>query len=586
MKRAGLLLGAVALSALQYVSVPAKAEDQAVLQRLDKLEKENADLRERLKRVENKSSVAARPAQPAPQTASRENPQVNLQDRYDGPPPNQNVPLKAPVQYVRVCSMYGEAFYYIPGTNACIKFGGYVRLQVAGNANGNGVVLGADAMAGQGRRDRFDTNDVNYEARAVVSVDVRAPTDLGTLRGYFRFGPDVNTPVVGASTPTMFWDRGYIQFVGFTVGKQRSFFDIFEPFSSYTYGNPRTTGDTDLVGAIMAGYTFWAGNGFSASIAAEDPGAHELSGVANMAMGELGLGFLTTNNGLAGQCTFACATALHGFSVPDIIANAKYEQAWGYVAASGALHQVAGAYYGPVNSTANGHPSDTWGYAASAAVKVFVPGGPGDWIGGDFAASQGAPGFVTKGAVWQLYGGNHSAGFAWLPDGVYDNTGIIPATGSAIQRTKAWSFNGAYQHVWNPTWKTSLYGGFTRVSFDQNAINMINQHLPTPATAPGVACSMPVEGAVAPPLNVNHGENNSCSPNFSFWQVGTRTQWNPRPWLDLGIEVLYTRLNSAYAGPNVLVGGNGAQPTSFYTIGNQNVISVLGRAQLQFDVGQ
>src|SRR5580698_2625375 len=162
MKRTGYLLGAVALGALQYVAVPVKADDQSViLQRLDKLEKENADLKKELNRVENKTSVAARPAQgpqQAPQqTASRADPQAGLQDKYSGTLP-PNVPLKAPVQYVKVCSLYGEGFFYIPGTSACIKVGGYIRLQGGVGASGDGVVLGADSMALQGRNTRTDAD--------------------------------------------------------------------------------------------------------------------------------------------------------------------------------------------------------------------------------------------------------------------------------------------------------------------------------------------------------------------------------------------------------------------------------------------
>ncbi|MGB7257197.1 MAG: porin, partial [Pseudolabrys sp.] len=26
-----------------------------------------------------------------------------------------------PVQYVKICSLYGAGFYYIPGTDTCIK---------------------------------------------------------------------------------------------------------------------------------------------------------------------------------------------------------------------------------------------------------------------------------------------------------------------------------------------------------------------------------------------------------------------------------------------------------------------------------
>ena len=32
-----------------------------------------------------------------------------------------------PVQYVKICSLYGDGFYYIPGTDTCLKLGGYLR---------------------------------------------------------------------------------------------------------------------------------------------------------------------------------------------------------------------------------------------------------------------------------------------------------------------------------------------------------------------------------------------------------------------------------------------------------------------------
>ena len=41
-----------------------------------------------------------------------------------------DMPVKAkPVLYVKICSLYGDGFYYIPGTDICLKLGGYVREQ-------------------------------------------------------------------------------------------------------------------------------------------------------------------------------------------------------------------------------------------------------------------------------------------------------------------------------------------------------------------------------------------------------------------------------------------------------------------------
>src|SRR6266581_3973862 len=45
-----------------------------------------------------------------------------------------DLPLKAKaVEYVKVCSLYGAGFWYIPGTDTCIRIGGAVRLDTAFN---------------------------------------------------------------------------------------------------------------------------------------------------------------------------------------------------------------------------------------------------------------------------------------------------------------------------------------------------------------------------------------------------------------------------------------------------------------------
>ena len=45
-----------------------------------------------------------------------------------------DLPMKAKaVEYVRVCSLYGAGFFYIPGTDTCIKLGGFVRIDTTFN---------------------------------------------------------------------------------------------------------------------------------------------------------------------------------------------------------------------------------------------------------------------------------------------------------------------------------------------------------------------------------------------------------------------------------------------------------------------
>jgi hypothetical protein len=46
------------------------------------------------------------------------------------------------VEYVKVCSLYGAGFYYMPGTDLCIKIGGWVRAEAAWGTNGNMTLYG------------------------------------------------------------------------------------------------------------------------------------------------------------------------------------------------------------------------------------------------------------------------------------------------------------------------------------------------------------------------------------------------------------------------------------------------------------
>src|SRR6201986_4489195 len=64
-----------------------------------------------------------------------------------------DLPVKAKaVEYVRICSLYGAGFWYIPGTDTCIKIGGYLRVDTTFNGgiydgqNWNGSAGGGDRV--------------------------------------------------------------------------------------------------------------------------------------------------------------------------------------------------------------------------------------------------------------------------------------------------------------------------------------------------------------------------------------------------------------------------------------------------------
>ena len=311
-----------------------------------------------------------------------------------------DMPVKAaPVQYVKICSLYGDGFYYIPGTDTCLKMGGYLRVQAEYNAGAGGVPIGDRPAA---RRPRAGspatTNDINYRVRGVTSWDVRQQTEYGTLRTYIRFGVENETPggTGGGSTFDPFWDRAFMQFAGFTVGRSQSFFDLFTYGGAYSYHNVRVSGDTGASGQNLWAYTAQFGNGFSGTLSLEDPATRKGNGtidVTNAAFFDAN-GAIVNDNGLTINPTF-------GFRVPDIIANLRVDQAWGFAGISAALHDASGAYYATPNVVNNGHPEDKYGWALAGGAKFNLAGG--DMIGFNVCYSEGAAGMCTNQGSFQLY---------------------------------------------------------------------------------------------------------------------------------------------------------------------------------------
>src|SRR5262245_58340607 len=131
-----------------------------------------------------------------------------------------DLPVKAkPVEYVKICSLYGEGFYYIPGTDICLKIGGYVQADYGWNAAGNGQ---PHYNAGNnGSQDR-STSPYSSRQRAHFNFDSRTQTVYGTLRTYVA----VHIENLNQGSVTVNPSRAFIQWAGFTFGHTKSFTDV------------------------------------------------------------------------------------------------------------------------------------------------------------------------------------------------------------------------------------------------------------------------------------------------------------------------------------------------------------------------
>ncbi len=498
-----------------------------------------------------------------------------------------DLPVKAkPVEYVKICSIYGAGFFYIPGTDTCIKIGGWVRAEVDFNAGGSHT----EYLSGAGgRNDRIDTPDVQWRSRFVVSFDIRTQTEYGTLRSYSRGGYQWTTNEDGQGT--YYVERTFVQFAGFTMGRSQSYFDFYANVMYYTgyIGGPSSTG---AGGMNVLAYTATFGNGFTATLSMED-GTLRRSAIWDAGTDALTIGSLpgpSTQNA-TGYTARAPGVNIGDYAaaqVPDIVGSLRVDQAWGSAQVAGALHQVRAGYYGN-NSTLGGvgpsqftgiAPADKWGYAAMAGIVINLPWAKGDqfWVEGAYTVGAVSYTGWNQNGQYSTFvrfnGGTVAA--AWPLDAVFANV-IGPAgvglNGSALELTTVWTVAAGIQHYWTPALRSSLFGAYTATEYDANATSIM--------------CSSPngpVRTAAGATPNFATGPVAGCSFDFNLWAIGSRTIWNPVPNLDIGVEVVYAKLQQNMDPSRVLLNfaGAGGRPAGLYTPADQDSWSALFRVQRNF----
>ncbi|WP_291843671.1 porin [Bradyrhizobium sp.] len=505
-----------------------------------------------------------------------------------------DLPVKAKaVEYVRICSLYGAGFYYIPGTDTCIKLGGYLRI----DTTFNGTTYGAPAWNGdQGQGNRYRDYFVS-RSRMALTVDTRTATEYGVVRtfgqGDFQFDNFNNgsrNPALLAtfnSTQLSAAGGGYVavemvflQFAGFTFGKSASAFAT--PWHGYPGNNNSFLmgGHDTVTGVNNIQYTAQFGNGVSGTIGLDDPTVFHRTAVFNTSTGIGAVG--TTGNAYAGT------------HAPTIVGNIRVDQAWGLFQISGALHEVNASYNtltaataAPTNlSETSGHPDSKWGGSVMAALQIKnLPTGAGDDFKIDvtyakghtkqvISTSGGSPSFAMFGGTG-IAGGYQSVGLAATTDAVY-----LPGVGGTggLQLTQAWGVRGAFNHNWDPYWSTSLWGSYAQVKYDGGA----NDNL-------GAAGTTSAKGAYCAQFAVSHpGQTGvagigtySCNPDFNVAQVGMVTRWTPVKGLTFSGEVGAFFLDQKMAGSSVFT-ATAPKPTALYEFKDQSTVFLNVRAQRNF----
>jgi hypothetical protein len=544
-----------------------------------------------------------------------------------------DLPVKAkPVEYVRICSLYGAGFYYIPGTDTCIKIGGYLRAEVNIHG-GNGD---APLWSGDGGVNTRYLNQYNDLSRFALTVDTRTATEYGVVRTFGQadftystqgYGGGMSNSnvttgnVLTGNTQNNYAGNGvlgveyaFIQFAGFTFGKSASAY--VTPWQGFPGNNTSylVGGYDTITGINNVQYTAQFGNGVSASIGIDDSSANDYNRTQIVNAAVTGSGASTGSSLVPSTAnTASCALAIYGAAssnctnlgtayggaqLPDLVGNVRVDQAWGVFQVSGALHDVDPGYWANANTITSGnflggqtqtgaqnlgHPDSKVGGAVNVALQIKnLPTGPGDDFKIEGSWSLGASKYVLGtsaplGGSFYMFG-NGPTGTAGklaigaISDGVYSGgpagTGV---GGTGVQLTQGLGIRGAFNHNWSPEWSSSLFGGASQLSYGN--------------TAKTIWCASYVASVAGPGGTLLPGS--TCNPGFTMSEIGLTTRWTPVKNLTFSSEVLYAYLHTDMSGSVTgttssafpIAAGTVASP---YVFGDKGTVSVNFRAQRNF----
>ncbi len=368
----------------------------------------------------------------------------------------------APVEYVRVCSEQGAGFFYIPGSETCLKVAGRIRAEL-----------------------RFEEpfsrgdNTTRMRGRGYLTLDSRTSTEWGMLRATTRFYVTKDTG--SAASTTLDW--AYIQFAGITAGRlEYSFFD-FSPIGDFGFLDATVNGRGAYHQSINAlAYTASLGAGITATLALEDK-TERVVGVSAYTPYAPGFGgFAPTALPEGGQ------------TVPDVVGRLEWTQSWGTAVLIGALHQ---------NRTGNGTPGapvaivDTkYGYAINAGLKINLP---------MLAAGDN----LMLSAVWadgaSNYTGWTTAGTAGSISPLRADALVVPGTAD-MSLSKSYSLSAGLLHYWTPTIRQSVFGAYGGLNqqgqyFDVRAVTVGSNVIWSPVRALNIGAEVYYSRLIGVPLS-------------------------------------------------------------------------------------
>ena len=487
------------------------------------------------------------------------------------------------VEYVRVCTAYGAGFFYIPGTDTCLRVTGFAQ------------------AAYQYTFSRGPRPDLaGYRTMGRIALDARTDTAYGTLRTFIRMdmrngsgsylhsGTAVRqaTAFTGTGVDTfgrlqtyVELDKAFIQFAGFTAGRAASFFDFYAAANEIigaSFGS-------NVSSTNLFAYTATFGGGFSATISIEDPTWRRQPVYTPFGYGTGGTATSLGLGGIAGQFNrpelgFAQVTPVPtAFDVagnpvayqlldiaqrnrmPDFVGNLRLDQPWGSAQLSVATHELFVGQYqtglfstglvpvgtpvpgvpGAVSTAANTAitvpaagipgtfnkvPDAKYGYAIQGGVKINLPMiAAGDVLYLQAAYAKGALRYTCV----HCWNGSEAVS---IPIGgrfnVNSNDAVV-GPGGSLHLSDSWSALASFKHFWSPTWSSALTVSVGEINY------------------PGIArAGGPANLAFFPAFTAtqfNALAFNATLKDAFLWQVAANLNWTPVRGLDIGVEAVYTK---------------------------------------------
>ncbi|MCJ2092405.1 porin [Methylobacterium sp. J-072] len=499
-----------------------------------------------------------------------------------------DLPVKkvAPIEYVRVCSAFGAGFFYIPGTETCLRVSGRARFE-------GGYITAYTRQAGTNSGDTS-----GYRGLLRFNLDARTQTAYGTLRAFVRLdaGSRAGASGVGRSgtqeriglayaatgvdetgraQQVVNVDKAFIQFAGLTAGRAASFFDFY----AHDFELSSATAGSDVASTNLFAYTATFGNGLSATLSVEDPvfrrtpifapsgGAAPVSPV-----------FVGYTRGV--PSSFGNIDTIQRERLPDFVGVLRVDQVWGSAQLSAATHElnVGNIALGTGANVSVAHTNSVQTWAVQGGLKVNAPFvAPGDALYLQAAYGDGAQ-FYTG---YSTFSGSASPNAATIQGQTFNqyfsDATINPFTGQ-LQTSNSVTAVASYLHYWSPEWRSAVFGSYGEQSFSRSA-----------RLAQGAAFNL------LNPNGTNTFSTNAVGvPGTRFYQLsqalrdtyqfvaGASLIWSPVKDLDLGIEGYYTQIGLKSGRAIDL----DKSPTAYANVAGINAGTFLPRTATQDSVSQ